>query len=149
MGLLARLFGSGPKAADRPDPGAVPSTVDSVAGIAASLDRLVRGPDTFVIFTSDVARNAYVQAVVTASGLTLEAVSSTYLKGSAGLSTADEATLRALGWILDGDGSANWSQDLPGWPGSGSSEAASLVAETLTNVYDWQPGQPIQVERGV
>jgi hypothetical protein len=139
--MLRRLFG-GSRAPEWP--------ADPAQAIAAGLDRLEAGPDTFAIFTSEPATdlNRYVQVATGSDGsLRGEAVSNQYLDSRASLDAGRIELLRRTGWTVEGDPRDNYSRRWESWR-EHRDDVANAILTTLRQVYHMPEEGPLGVSTG-
>ncbi len=126
---------------------------DDIGRIAETLRRLAEegGDDGFAILTADRSRNYYIQLCRTRDAGTLqaEAVEQRLPRSPAppDLSAQQEARLLALGWARPSPGdSENFWREVEARDDADRRRIAQEILRTLTEVYAFRAGRPIEVE---
>ena len=124
----------------------------SVTTIAECLRRVQEegGAGSHVVFTLDSRKGYYIQCAAGygQSLLWAEAVSNEFLEPASALGADRLVRLKSLGWTEPQEASriANFHRE---WEAGGDQERSRIASEimrAMIEVYEWVPGQPIQVE---
>ena len=125
---------------------------DRLTLITSALQRIQEkgGRENFVIFTSDIKKNYYIQFLGKVGQPTLyaEAVSNQFLPAGAALTDEQMRHLRELGWQPPNRDTPNFHRQWEAPDEVACQEIARQVLQAFEMVYGFTSGQPLSVDFG-